>query len=187
MKALAQLLWLWLSATALAAPVTGVVRLANGKPARHAVVWFEGERKSKPLARFVVDQRDKQFIPHVSVATVGTTISFPNHDVVYHNVFAEFDAKRFDLGMYPKGATRTERFDKPGLVAVFCSVHSSMSAYVMIVDTPFYAITNAQGEFRVEDVPDGPYLLKTWHESGEKASRKVDLGERRLQVDLSRK
>src|SRR5437879_5026545 len=92
--------------------VDGVVHLASGKNAGSAVVWLDGGTHSKPLSRAVVDQRDRKFIPHISVVTVGTEIQFPNNDTVFHNVFAEFDAKRFDLGMYPRGATKRVHFDK---------------------------------------------------------------------------
>ncbi|SRR5581483_5210888 len=155
--------------------VDGNVTLSKGKPAANAVVYLEGDQKSKPLAHAVVDQRDRKFIPHISVVTVGTTISFPNNDTVFHNVFAEFEAKRFDLGMYPRGTSKTVRFDRPGLVAILCNVHSEMSAYVMVVDTPYYAIADAKGKFSIAGVLPGRYILRVWHESGEIESREVSV------------
>ena len=88
------------------------------------------------------------FLPHVSVVTAGTLVHFPNDDTVFHNVFAYFQAKKFDLGMYPRGATKSVTFDKPGLVVLLCNVHSDMSAYIMVVDTPYYAVTDKRGQYR---------------------------------------
>ena len=159
----------------LAADVTGTVVLSNGKHAGQSVVWLDGSTKSKPLAKAVVDQRNRTFVPHISVVTVGTQIHFPNSDTVFHNVFAAFDAKKFDLGLYARGKTKVQTFDKPGLVALMCSIHSEMSAFVMVVDTPFYTVADAKGRFKISDVPSGSYKLRAWHEGGEKASVEVQL------------
>src|SRR3569833_3568471 len=118
-----------------AAAVAGQVLLPDGKPAREAVVYLEGDSLTSnngatgyavPLKSAMVDQRNKTFIPHVSVITTGTKVRFPNDDTVFHNVFAYYQAKKFDLGMYPRGASKTVTFDKPGLVALLCNVHSQM-------------------------------------------------------------
>ena len=151
---------------AASATIEGRVLMPNKGAAREAVVTLEGEQKSTPLAKAVVDQRDKTFQPHVSVIPRGTTIYFPNNDTVFHNVFAYFEAKKFDLGMYPRGASKSVKFDKTGVVALLCNVHSDMSAYIVIVDTPFYAVTDKQGRFQLHDVPPGAYTLRVWHESG---------------------
>lgn len=158
--------------------VTGKIQLANGGPGKNAVAWLSGTEKSRPLKSAVVDQRDLTFIPHVSVVTVGTTVRFPNNDTVYHNVFAEFDAKRFDLGMYPRGSTKSIRFDKPGMVALLCSVHSEMGAYIMVVDTPYFAVAGSSGIFRVPNVPPGAYTLHVWHESGQVYKQDVNVGQK---------
>lgn len=150
--------------------VEGSVTLSSGKPAKNAVVWLDGDKKGVPLKRAVIDQRDRQFVPHISVVTVGTEISFPNSDTVFHNVFAAFEAKKFDLGMYPRGKTKIQKFAKPGLVALMCSIHSEMSAYVMVVDTPFYTVAQKDGKFRIESVENGDYTVRAWHESGETSS-----------------
>lgn len=154
--------------------VTGVVSLSNGRKGALAVVWLEGSgKKPKPLGHAVIDQREKMFWPHVLAVPVGTTVQFPNDDVVFHNVFAEYDAKRFDLGMYPRGSTRRETFAKAGLVALFCSVHSQMSAYIMVVDSPYYAVADGAGRFDLKSVPAGTYTLRAWHESGELTREKI--------------
>lgn len=133
---------------------------------KDCVVYLLGDKKAEPLPKAVIDQRSKVFIPHVTVVTRGTTVQFPNNDAVFHNVFAYFDAKKFDLGTYPRGATRSVTFDKTGLVAILCNIHSEMSAYVMVVDTPYYAMTDSKGRFRIRNVPPGEYTLRAWHESG---------------------
>jgi plastocyanin len=148
------------------AVVQGTAQLDGKRVAQEAVVYLEGDKKSSPMAKAVVDQRNKTFIPHVSVVTVGTAVQFPNNDKVFHNVFAYFHAKKFDLGMYPRGATKTVSFDRKGLVALLCNVHSEMSAYIMVVDTPYFAVTDKQGKFSIKDVPAGTYKLQVWHESG---------------------
>ncbi|MBI1757572.1 MAG: methylamine utilization protein [Fimbriimonas ginsengisoli] len=152
--------------------LTGVVTLSNGRPARNAVVYLSGHHVHSP-GRAVVDQRNKAFIPHVSAVPIGTTVVFPNNDTVFHNVFAEYDAKRFDLGMYPRGASRSVRFDKPGVVALFCSVHSEMGAFILVVDSDVYTVTDSSGAFRLDGVPKGTHSLKVWHETGEVGSVSV--------------
>ncbi len=158
-----------------AAGVTGRVTLARGT-AGEAVVYLEGSAPARPLTHAIVDQRDKMFEPHVLVVTRGTTVRFPNNDTVFHNVFAYFQAKKFDLGMYPRGATKSITFDKTGLVVLLCNVHSDMSAYIMVVDTPYYAVTDGQGRFRLPNVPPGAYTLHAWHESGAMLTQTVTIG-----------
>jgi len=167
--------------------VAGQVHLSRGRDAGNAVVFLEGAEHSKPMANAIVDQRDRRFIPHVSVVTVGTQVKFPNNDTVFHNVFAEFDAKKFDLGMYPRGATKTQTFNKSGLVALFCSVHSEMSAYVMVVDTPYFTVADSGGHFSIANVPVGQYTVKVWHESGEKDSFPITVsGPQTIQIKTHR-
>src|SRR5579872_5884679 len=150
--------------------VGGTVALSNGRAAGHAVVWLEGASGAKPLHGVVIDQRDRKFIPHITVVTVGTKVEFPNHDTVFHNVFTEYHSEKFDFGMYARGKSKSQVFDRPGLAVLLCSVHSEMSAYVMCVDTPYYAVANDKGDFTISKVPAGNYTLRVWDESGEKQS-----------------
>ena len=150
--------------------VTGKVILPNGRPAANAIVWFTGSVHAKPLARAVVDQRDRTFIPHVSVVTVGTQVDFPNNDIVFHNVFTEFSSTKFDLGNYPKGTKKSRVFGQPGLAVIMCSIHPDMGAYVMVVDTPYYTMTDKKGQYLIPGVPSGRYKAQVWHESGAKAT-----------------
>ncbi len=168
-------LMLGMAHSAHAADVEGQAQMPNHSAAREAVVYLEGAPRSVPALKAVVDQRDKMFVPHVSVVTRGTTIQFPNNDTVFHNVFAYFQAQKFDLGMYPRGASKSVKFDKTGVVALLCNVHSDMSAYIMIVDTPFYAVTDKQGHFHIPDVPPGEYTLHVWHESGAKYAQPLQV------------
>ena len=168
--------------------VSGKVTI-SGRPARDAVVYLTGGRKAEPLPRAVVDQRERTFVPHVSVITAGTTVEFPNNDRVFHNVYAAFEAKRFDLGMYPRGKTLRQRFDKPGLVVLLCNVHSEMSAFIVVVDTPYHAVTDGKGRFKIRGVPAGEYTLRGWHESGATEDRKVRVGppDSGVNVELKKK
>jgi plastocyanin len=170
------------------ADVTGQVALGKAW-ARDAVVSIEGDKTATPLGKVVVDQRNKAFSPHVSVVTVGTTIEFPNNDTVFHNVFAYFDARKFDLGMYPQGAKKSVTFPKTGFVSLQCNVHSEMSAYIVVVDTPYYAKTDGQGHFTVKNVPDGQYTVKVWHESGAYLSQPLTVkgNDAPLKLEISRK
>jgi plastocyanin len=157
------------------ADVTGTILRSSGKPASEAVVILDGEAKSAPLKKVVIDQRDRKFLPHVTVVTVGTKVDFPNNDVVFHNVFTEYHSERFDFGMYPRGRSKSQVFDRAGLAVLLCSIHPEMSAYVMCVDTPYYAVTDKRGRFRIPNVPNGSYKLQVWHESGEKSEQAVQM------------
>jgi plastocyanin len=157
--------------------VSGRIALPEARGAgRWAAIWLQGGSHAAPLRRASIDQRDKTFLPHVLVVTAGTTVQFPNNDTVFHNVFAYFEAKRFDLGMYPRGATRSVTFNKPGVVSVLCNVHPQMSAYIVIVDTPYYAVAASNGDFHIKGVPPGAYTLHAWHESGARMERPVTIG-----------
>ena len=173
---------------ASAGVVAGTVRTGQIQ-ARSAVVYLTGGAHAAPLANAVVDQRDKMFMPHVTVVTRGTTVHFPNSDTVFHNVFAYFQAKKFDLGMYARGRSKQVTFDKTGLVILLCNVHTYMSAYIMVVDTPYYAVTDGAGRFRLPDVPPGTYTLHGWHESGAELTQTITVGPQpqTLALTLARK
>ncbi len=157
------------------AEVEGKATLAGKKNAGGFAVWLQGEKRAKPLSKAAIDQRDKLFQPHISMVTVGTTVDFPNNDSVFHNVFAYYRAKKFDLGMYPRGKTMKVNFDHPGIVALHCNVHSEMSAYIVVVDTPFFAVSDKAGRFTLRNVEPGVYQMHIWHESGVETVQKVIL------------
>lgn len=171
----------------LASEVTGEVRLANGALAKNAVVFFQGNRKSSPMKAEIIDQRDRTFIPHVKVVTAGTIVKFPNNDVVFHNVFAEYHNAKFDFGLYPRGKSKTFQFDKTGVAVLLCSIHPEMGAYVYCVDTPFFAVTDRQGRFKIKDVEEGEYEVRVWHETGETYRSRAHLsGSERLKLQTRR-
>jgi plastocyanin len=171
-----------------ASEVSGAITLGGKRPAAMAVVWLSGSHKASPLTNAVIDQRHKAFIPHVAVVTAGTTVQFPNNDSVFHNVFAYYDAKKFDLGMYPRGATRSVTFDKQGIVALLCNVHSEMGAYIVVVDTPFYVVCDRDGRYVLHDIPPGQYTAHVWHEGGETATQSVRVSDNlTLNLPASRK
>jgi plastocyanin len=119
---------------------------------------------SLPLTRTAVSQRDESFVPRVAAITRGSTVDFPNLDSYFHNVFSLSRGASFDLGRYPQGETRSRTFARPGLVKVFCHLHSDMSATIVVFDHPFYAVPSADGTFALDNVPPGRYQLAAWHE-----------------------
>lgn len=140
---------------------------------RDFVVYLEGVvgTNSAPATNVVsvftqrIAQHGASFSPHVLPVMVGTTVEWPNDDDIYHNVFSMSDAKQFDLGLY-KGNPPDKRvtFDKPGRVDVFCSIHENMHCVVLVLENPFFAVTDDNGGFKIPNVPPGTYKLKAWHE-----------------------
>ena len=111
-------------------------------------------------------QHNKTFEPHILVVRVGTVVQFPNRDPFFHNIFSLYDGKRFDLGLYEAGTTRTVRFDRPGVSFLFCNIHAEMSAVVLAVDSPYFAISDRLGRLAIPNVPDGRYDMHVWDERG---------------------
>ena len=112
----------------------------------------------------IMDQRNETFVPHVLAITTGTTVEFPNSDRFYHNVFSLSKITRFDLGRYPAGRSHAQRFDRPGIVRVFCEIHSHMNAFILVFTHPFFVVTDAEGRYRIENVPPGTYNVVAWNE-----------------------
>src|SRR6202166_5440915 len=139
--------------------------------ASQAVVWLTPvgtpvdppQQKASEIPQLV--QKDKSFQPSLLVIPVGGKVEFPNHDPFFHNVFSLFEGKRFDLGLYESGTTRFVQFDKPGVSFIFCNIHAEMSAVVITLPTPYYAISDARGEINIPDVPPGRYELQVFHSS----------------------
>jgi plastocyanin len=157
--------------------VTGAI--AVGGAARDAidrsnvVAWLKpigGDSVPRPggagavRPRFKIVQQNKRFEPHLLVVPVGSTVDFPNLDPFFHNVFSLFDGKKFDLGLYEAGSSRSVSFTRTGACYIFCNIHPEMSAVVVAVDTPYYAISDRNGAFKLARVPAGRYLLSVWHE-----------------------
>src|SRR5271157_1935371 len=154
--------------------VTGRVVLegaANVSPANSTVVWLVPigipPDTSAPVAPMhgVLQQKNKMFEPHLLVVTKGSSVDFPNRDPWFHNVFSLFNGKRFDLGLYEAGSTRTVHFDREGVSYIFCNIHTEMSAVVVVLSSSYFAIPNKQGEFSIWGVPPGRYTLHIWNEN----------------------
>jgi len=109
-------------------------------------------------------QKGKRFDPHLLVVPVGTAVEFPNRDPFFHNVFSLFEGKSFDLGLYEAGTSRLVHFDRAGVSYIFCNIHPEMSAVVIAMKTPYYAVSNGEGKIVIEHVPQGRYLLQVWAE-----------------------
>jgi plastocyanin len=170
------LLGMFVSSDAFAGEIgkAGIVKgtiTIGGKPTSDAVVSVEGlppdkskiqNRKSK-IAKAVIDQRDMKFIPRVLPVVVGTTVEFPNNDKAWHNVFSASEAKKFDLGLYGPGKSRSIAFDKPGVVRILCNVHPDMEAYVVVQGHPYFGASDKKGNYQIKDVPLGKYRIEIWH------------------------
>jgi plastocyanin len=137
--------------------VVWLTPVASG-PARAAT----NEPGARPRPKII--QRNKRFETRVLAVEVGSIVDFPNLDPFFHNVFSMFDGKRFDLGLYEAGGTRSVRFDKPGVCFIFCNIHSQMSAVVVVVDTPYFVTLSTPGEFQITRIPPGRYQLGVWAE-----------------------
>lgn len=141
------------------------------KDASKVVVWLTPvgsslgpqTQSSSDIPKLV--QKDKSFHPSLIVIPVGGKVEFPNHDPFFHNVFSMFEGKRFDLGLYESGSTRFVQFDKPGISFIFCNIHAEMSAVVITLATPYYAVSDSRGELSFPEVPPGRYELQVFHSS----------------------
>jgi plastocyanin len=125
----------------------------------------------------VMDQRNETFVPHVLAITTGTTVDFPNSDKLYHNVFSLSKTRRFDLGRYAAGHSQSVRFERPGIVRVFCDIHSHMNAFILVFSHPFFALTDQEGRYRIENVPPGTYGVIAWNEGISSETKPVTVPE----------
>jgi len=139
--------------------------LAPTSERRNVVIYLrDAHPQGVAPMRVSIRQRGETFIPRVVAVTVGSEVDFPNDDPFYHNVFSLSRAKSFNLGRYPRGDTRRVRFDRPGIVKVFCEIHSHMSATVMVLDHPWFAMPDESGRFVLDGVPPGDRQITAWHE-----------------------
>ncbi|HTP35091.1 MAG TPA: hypothetical protein VMJ75_23100 [Candidatus Acidoferrales bacterium] len=155
--------------------VSGEVELTNSKDAAvrkrkdysGVVLWLEPADRAaavQPGKRVEMLQKDKTFLPHVIAVPVGTTVDFPNFDPIFHNAFSNFSGQPFDVGLYPPRTSKSVTFTHPGIVRVFCNIHSTMSAVIAVLNTPWFAVTAANGKFNMANVPAGEYHLRLFHE-----------------------
>ena len=175
--------------------VTGKFELTDKAAPRredltNAVVWLTSvaetgdpvqRRNSHNQPRFQLVQKNKSFSPHVLVVQVGAPVEFPNRDPFFHNVFSLFEGKRFDLGLYEAGSTRTVVFDRPGISYIFCNIHGEMSAVVIALKTPYYGLSDRKGAITIPAVPTGRYEVRVWDER----ALPEDLGALTRTLDMS--
>jgi len=175
-------------------------RAAHRKNPSNVVLWLTAldqptalrpanAPSSPPRPRLT--QRDKKFDPHIMVIPVGTAVEFPNRDPFFHNVFSLFEGKRFDLGLYEAGTSRLVHFDRAGVSYIFCNIHPEMSAVVIALATPYFAVSDSSGKINIANVPPGRYNAQVWAEgvSAENLkalSREVTISESELSLGTFR-
>ena len=148
----------------------------------------KGKYKSRHPKHRVIEQRERQFAPRVLVVPVGSTVTFPNFDPVFHNVFSLSPSRAFDLGIYKDGETREVTFSKEGVVEVGCNLHANMSAALIVVSAPHYVVTNAKGQFSFKSLALGDYQMKAWTESSPEPLTKivhVKAGANNITIDVA--
>jgi plastocyanin len=143
---------------------------------KSVVIYFADmpATRAAPQAASIA-QKDEQFVPHVVAVTTGSAVAFPNDDPFFHNVFSLSRGASFNLGRYPSGASRSKIFTRPGIVKVFCEIHSHMSAVVRVFDHPWFTVPLDDGTYAIDEVPPGDHVLVAWHER---------IGERRDKVTI---
>src|SRR3974377_927150 len=171
-----------MASASFADDIKGKVSVQGLKSAENIAVYVDAIPDKKfdaPTAKPVMDQTKMTFGPHVMVVQVGTTVEFLNSDPVGHNVYwpsiSGNKKLAHNLGTWPQGQTKSFAFNDLGAVPLLCNVHAQMSGYVIVVPTPYFAVTDDQGKFAIKDVPPGHYTLKAWSEEGTPASQEVDV------------
>jgi plastocyanin len=149
--------------------------LGSEASAADAVVVLHGLPGAPVGGAAMIDQRQHRFVPRVLAVTAGTTVEFPNHDDVHHNVYSRSPAQRFDLGLYPPGQTRSTVMERPGVVEIRCSAHPEMEAFVVVADGPRHSAVSKQGAYRIDDVPAGKYEIEVWHPDFEAVRRAFEM------------
>ena len=164
-----------LAAQAVAATLSGTVQLVDSRDANvrrksdysGVVVWIEpvgGPQTAVGARRVKVVQRAKRFVPHITAIPVGATVDFPNLDPIFHNAFSNFAGQPFDVGLYAPGTSQKVHFVREGVVRVFCNIHPTMSAVIVVAPTPYIAISAKGGEFSIQGVEPGEYRMRVFHE-----------------------
>ena len=179
-----------MSLAASAGSIGGKVSGVNGE----SVVYVDtiaGKTFPAPTAKPVIDQKGLMFVPHIVVVQQGTTVEFLNSDKVAHNVFwpSVGGNKKLthNLGTWPTGEKRPFKFDNPGAVPLLCNVHPEMAGYVVVSPTPYFALTDKSGDYKIENVPDGSYTVTAWHEGAKNSSKPVTVaGDSKADFTLSK-
>lgn len=178
MKALSlAALALALAVPALAGEIHGKVTCTGLRDNADAVVYVDaipGKTFAAPAEHALIDQKDMQFVPRVTVVQAGATVDFRNSDALLHNVFSpDKCADKFNLGSWPQGQKKSYTFKQPCAASLLCNVHPEMEGFVVAVPTPYFAVTDKSGTFTLKGVPDGAYTVKVWHPKLKETSRQV--------------
>lgn len=183
---------LLLGAANEAGDIKGKVSVQGIKSAEHIAVYVDAIPDKKfdpPAAKPVVDQTKMTFNPHVLVVQVGTTVEFLNNDPVGHNVYwpSVGGNKKLahNLGTWPKGEKKSFQFNDAGVTGLLCNVHPEMNAYIVVSPTPYFAVTDKNGNYEIKSVPPGKYILKTWSEDGKVSTQAVEVAAGAVTVDLT--
>jgi plastocyanin len=176
----------------LAGEIKGTVTVHGMRSAENIAVYVDviaGKNFDPPPQHLVIDQRKMTFIPHVLVVLKGTTVDFLNSDPVGHNVYwpsiSHNKKLAHNLGTWPQGVKKSFQFNDPGVAPLLCNVHPEMSGYVVVVQTPYFAVTDKEGHYTIKDVPAGNYTLKTWSEEGKPVTQSVNVSSGSVNADLS--
>ena len=167
-----------------AATVSGLAQLSASKDHSGVVIWLEpvaGKPPDTPPQTAVMAHQHKTFVPHVLAVRTGSKVRFPNLDPFFHNAFSKYDGQIFDVGLHPPGSSREVTFHRPGVVRLFCNIHPTMSSVIVVLDTPWFAISGVNGTFRIAGAPPGEYRLKVFYERAlpdtlERLARPVAIG-----------
>jgi len=175
-----------------AGDIKGNVTVQGLRSAQNIAVYIDaipGKHFAAPARHAVVDQFRMTFVPHVIVVLQGTTVDFLNSDPVGHNVYwpsiSGNKKLAHNMGTWPKGVKKSFQFNNLGVAALLCNVHPEMSGYVVVVGSPYFAVTNKEGAFELKNVPPGTYTLKTWSEDGKPTTRSITVGSGPLSLELT--
>jgi plastocyanin len=190
--AVAAALVLALAGASRANDIKGKVSVQGIKSAESIAVYVDvipDKKFDAPTEHVVVDQRKMAFIPHVVAVQQGTTVEFLNSDPVGHNVYwpsiSGNKKLSHNLGTWPKGEKKPFQFNDLGVASLLCNVHPEMSGYVVVVPTPYFAVTDKDGNFEIKNIPAGKYTLKTWSEDGKPTTQAVDVSAATTNVELT--
>lgn len=177
-----------LSQNTYSGEIKGVVKTSEGGIV-DAVVYIEkidGKTFTPPKTPAKMDQVDLMFVPHVLPVLVGTTVDFPNSDATRHSVFTPSKITKFDLGTYSPGSSKSVIFEKPGVIPLLCHVHPEMSSFIVVLETPYFAVTNDKGNYLIKNVPPGKYRLTVWHEWAKGKTQQIEItGKQTITINFS--
>jgi plastocyanin len=181
-----------LAGASQAGEIKGKVSVQGIRSAENIAVYIDavaGKTFEAPKEHVVMDQHRMTFVPHVMVVQQGTTVDFLNSDAVGHNVYWPSISRNkklaHNMGTWPQGQRKPFQFNEPGVVPLLCNVHPEMSGYIIVVGTPYFAVTDKEGNFEIKNVPAGKYALTTWSEEGKPTTQEIEVGGGTATADLT--